>query len=238
MKINTLVIDDNPHWRKTISKFVEINPLLNLVGVCESAMEAYGKLAEEEIDLLICDIEMPEVSGLSFAKAIQGGPLIIFVTSHQQYAFDCYEVTPVDFLLKPLDAERFLKSIEKARKLLNGGISSTQIAPYFFIRESHSYVQIFYHDVLYVQSNEHFLNIVTPAKTYVPLLPISKFEENIKNDVFIRIHRSYIVNRNAISQISKNEVELTNGEVLPIGEQYRSQLKRKHITGTLMTRTG
>lgn len=238
MKINTLVVDDNPHWRKTISKFVEINPLLNLVGVCESAMEAYGKLAEEEIDLLICDIEMPEVSGLSFAKAIQGGPLIIFVTSHQQYALDCYEVTPVDFLLKPLDAERFLKSIEKARKLLNGGTVSTQIAPYFFIRESHSYVQIFYHDVLYVQSNEHFLNIVTPEKTYTPLLPISKFEDNIKNDVFIRVHRSYIVNRNAINQISKNEVTLTNGEAIPVGEQYRSQLKRKHIEGTLMTRTG
>lgn len=200
-------------------------------------MEAYGKLAEEEIDLLICDIEMPEVSGLSFAKAIQGGPLIIFVTSHQQYALDCYEVTPVDFLLKPLDGERFLRSIEKARKLLIGGPHSSAIPPYFFIRESHSYVQIFYHDVLYVQSNEHFLNIVTDTKTYTPLLPISKFEDNIQNDVFIRVHRSYIVNRTAIKHISKNELELINNQIIPVGDQYRSQLKRKHISGTLMTRT-
>jgi DNA-binding LytR/AlgR family response regulator len=89
-----------------------------------------------------------------------------------------------------------------------------------------------------VQSNEHFLHIVTPEKTYIPLLPISKFEENIENDVFIRVHRSYIVNRSVISKISKNEVELINGEPIPLGDQYRGQLKRKHITGTLMTRTG
>ncbi len=181
---------------------------------------------------------MPGISGLSFAKAIQGEPLIIFITSHRHFAIDCYEVSPVDFLTKPVDPERFLKSIEKARKLLNGESFTPRIAPYFFIWESHSYVQIFHHDVFYVQSNEHFLNIVTPEKTFTPLLPISKFEENIKNDIFFRIHRSYIVNRNVIRQISKNEVTLTNGELLPVGEQYRTALKRKHICNTLMTRIG
>jgi len=84
-----------------------MNPVLKLVGVCESAFEAYAKLTEHEIDLLICDIEMPDISGIGLAKSIPNGPLIIFVTSHQKYAFDCYEVSPVDFLLKPLNFERF-----------------------------------------------------------------------------------------------------------------------------------
>lgn len=237
MKINTLVIDDNPHWQKTISKFVEINPILNLVGVCSSAMEAYGKLAEEQIQLIICDIEMPEVSGLSLAKAVKGGPLIIFITSHQQYALDCYEVTPVDFLLKPIDHDRFLNSIEKARKLLSGESNSKEIAPYFFIRESHNYIQIFHSEVLYVQSNEHNLNIVTENKTYTPLLSITKFEENIKTDLFVRIHRSYIINRAAVSQVRKNDVTLTNGLVIPIGDQYRNLLIEKHISGNLLGKT-
>lgn len=237
MKINTLVIDDNPHWQKTISKFVEINPILNLVGVCSSAMEAYGKLAEEGIQLIICDIEMPEVSGLTLAKAIKGGPLIIFITSHQQYALDCYEVAPVDFLLKPIDHSRFLNSIEKARKLIVGETSSQDIAPYFFIRESHNYVQIFHSEVLYVQSNEHNLNIITEKKTYSPLLPISKFEESIKNELFVRIHRSYIINRAAIFQVRKNDVTLKNGVVIPIGEQYRNLLIEKHISGNLLSKT-
>lgn len=238
MKINTLIVDDNPSWQKTISKFVKLNPVLNLVGVCGSTLEAYGLIAENEVDLLICDIEMPELSGLSLAKSIQGGgPLVIFVTSHQHYAFDCYEVSPVDFLLKPLEMERFLKSIEKVKARLLNAPNAEVIAPYFFVKEGHSYVQIFYQDVQYIQAQEHFLNIVIDdEKSYSPMLSISKFEEQIKNDVFIRVHRSFIVNRAYIREISKNEIILTTGKSISIGEQYRSQIKRKHIAAYALSR--
>lgn len=235
MKINTLVIDDNPHWQKTISKFVEINPILHLVGVCSSAMEAYGQLSEDNIQLIICDIEMPEVSGLELAKSVQDKVLIIFATAHQQYALECYDVTPVDFLLKPIDHARFLKSIEKAKdKLLQG--KSKEVEPYFFIRESHSYIQIAHKDVLYIQSNEHSINIVTETTSFSPFLSISKFEEEIKSDLFLRVHRSYIVNRQAISSISKNDLTLKDGQTVPIGEQYRRQLKEKHILSNLLSK--
>lgn len=238
MKINTLIIDDDPHWQLIISKFVQMTPILELVGTCSSAMEAYAKILETDIDLLICDIEMPEMSGLSFVKSMKQAPMVIFVTAHRDYALDCYEVSPIDFLLKPLELDRFFKSIEKVRQRISMPPETAKLEPYFFIRENLNYVQIAYKDVLYMKANESVLNVVTPTQTYKPILSISKMEEQLKGDIFLRVHRSFLVHRSAISTISKNEIILTNGELIPIGEQYRAQINRKHIDSNLVSRNG
>ncbi|MCX6214692.1 LytTR family DNA-binding domain-containing protein [Spirosoma sp.] len=236
MKINTLVIDDNANWRRTIGKFVDMHPLLELVDTCDSAMDAYAKMMVHDIDLLICDIEMPELTGLGLVRSLQNGPLVIFVTSHANYALDCYEVSPVDFLLKPLDPERFLTSIEKVKKRLAVASEPITPAPYFFIRESNNYVQIRYQDVLYMKAQEHFLQIFTRDKSYMPMLSISKMEEQLKGDVFLRVHRSFLVHRSAIAVITKNDLVLTTGETIPIGDQYRAQINRKHINMNVVSR--
>lgn len=238
MKINTLIIDDNLDWQKIISKLVQMNPLLNLVGVCGSAMEAYAKLVEGEIDLLICDIEMPDMSGLQFVKSLRIAPMVIFVTAHRDYALDCYEVSPVDFLLKPLDLERFLQSIEKVRVRFLNSPEIAEIEPYFFVRENLNYVQIPYKDVLYMKAQENFLQIVTTTQDFLPILSITKMEEQLKGDRFLRVHRSFLINRSAINIISKNDIILTNGQSIPIGDQYRTQINRKHIDGNLVSRNG
>lgn len=236
MKINTLIIDDNLDWQKIISKLVQINPLLNLVGVCDSAMQAYAKLVEEDIDLLICDIEMPDMSGLQFVKSLRKSPMVIFVTAHRDYALDCYEVSPVDFLLKPIDLDRFLQSIEKARGRFFNPPEIADIEPYFFVRENLNYVQILYKEVLYMKAQENFLQIVTATQSFLPILSITKMEEHLKGDRFLRVHRSFLVNRSEIITISKNDIILSNGQSIPIGDQYRTQINRKHIDGNLVSR--
>ncbi|AEI49658.1 LytR/AlgR family response regulator transcription factor [Runella slithyformis] len=236
MKINTLVVDDNPNWRNTLSKLVALNPVLHLVAACESALEAYGNMAEEDIDLIICDIEMPELSGLGLARSLKNGPLFVFVTSHRHYALDCYEVSPVDFLLKPIEVERFMKSIEKVRVRLSNAPEVLQIPPYFFVREGHSYVQIAYHDVLYMKAQEHYLQIVTKEATYTSLLSLAKIEEQLKGEVFLRVHRSFLVHRSAIAVIHKNDLVLVNGESIPLGDQYRSKISRVHLNPHLLSR--
>ena len=236
MRINTLIVDDNLVWQKIISKFVQLNPILSLVGVCGSAMEAYAKLVDGDIDLLICDIEMPEMSGLQFVKSLRITPMVIFVSAHRDYALDCYEVSPVDFLLKPLDLNRFLKSIEKVRLRYLNQNGMVEIEPYFFIRENLNNVQIPYKDVIYMKAQENFLQIVTSTKSFLPILSISKMEEQIKGDRFLRVHRSFLVNRSEISLIGKNEIILSNGLAIPIGDQYRTQINRKHLDGNLVSR--
>ena len=188
--------------------------------------------AEQDIDLLICDIEMPNMSGLNFVKNLQNPPLTIFVTMYRDYALDCYDISPIDFLLKPLDLDRFFKSIEKVRKHLEqvGGTPSS-IEPYFFIRENQNYVQIRYKDVLYIKSQDNFVHIVTAEQIFMPSLSISKLEEKLKNDIFLRVHRSYLVHRNAIAKVMKNDIILTNGQEIPIGDQYRNKINQKHIDG-------
>jgi len=236
MKINTLIIDDNVDWQKIISKVVQLNPILNLVGVCSSVMEAYAKLVDGNIDLLICDIEMPDMSGLQFVKSLRITPMVIFVSAHRDFALDCYEVSPVDFLLKPLDFERFLQSIEKVRLRYLSPPENVEIEPYFFIRENLNHVQIPYKDVIYMKAQENFLQIVTATQSFLPILSITKMEEQIKSDRFLRVHRSFLVNRSEISLIGKNEIILSNGTAIPIGDQYRSQINRKHIEGKIVSR--
>lgn len=236
MKINTLVIDDEPLWRAFMGKFVQMNPILNLVGSCASAMEAYAMLAETPIDLLICDIEMPEMSGISFLKSLRSAPLVIFVTAHRDYALACYEVSPVDFLMKPLEPERFLVSIEKVRHRLLISPQTATVEPYFFVRENMNYVQIAYRDVLYMKVQENFLQIITLTQTYMPTLSVTKMEEQLQGNFFLRVHRAYLVNRSVIHLITKNDIVLTTGEIIPIGDQYRTQLNRRHMAGKIINR--
>lgn len=236
MKINTLIVDDDPLWLTVLSKFVSMAPILNEVGSCASAMEAYALLTEHEVDLLICDIEMPGMSGLNFIKTLRQPPLVIFVTAHRDYALDCYEVSPVDFLLKPLDQQRFLSSIEKARQRLGSTGRDTAIEPYFFVRENLNYIQIPYREVLYMKAQENFAQIVTTGQTYLPMLSMAKLEEQLKGDVFLRVHRSYLVHRSAIRQILKNDILLVNDEQIPIGDQYRTRINRIHLDSRLISR--
>ncbi|MBL7817970.1 MAG: response regulator transcription factor [Saprospiraceae bacterium] len=236
MKINTLILDDMPNWQKIIEKFVTMNPVLNLVATCDSAMSAYAVLAEHDIDLLISDIEMPDFSGLNFVKSLKSPPLVIFVTAHRDYALDCYEVAPIDFLLKPLDYGRFLQAIEKVRQRVVNAAEVPPIEPYFFVRENLNYVQIRYKDVLYIKAQEHFVQIVTKDGSILPILTMARLEEKLKHDIFLRVHRSYLVHREAIKTIGKNEIVLINGEEIPIGDQYRNKINQKHIEAFAIVR--
>ena len=236
MKINTLIVDDDPQWRLVLEKFAGANPILNVVASCASAMDAYGKLVEGSIDLLICDIEMPDMSGLDLVKSLTYAPAVIFVTAHRDYALDCYEVSPVDFLLKPLDFPRFTKAVEKARTRLANTSDTLAIEPYFFVRDNAQFVQIRYSDVLYIKSQDNFVEIVTKEHTYLPALFMAKLEEKLKSDIFLRVHRSYLVHRDAIASIAKNDIILTNGLTIPIGDQYRNKINAKHIEGYIVAR--
>lgn len=227
VKINTLIIDDDPNWREILETLVGMNPMLNLVAVCASAMEAYAQLAEHAIDLIVSDIEMSPISGLAFIKNLAQPPLTIFVTSHRDYALDCYEVSPIDFLVKPIEASRFFLSIEKVRRRLTE--APDPIEPYFYIWENKAYVQINYKDVQYIKADGNLIQIVTHDQTYMPVGSITKLEEKLKSNIFLRVHRSYLVHRGAIAKVTKNEVILRGGQEIPIGDQYRSKINHKHI---------
>lgn len=227
MKINTLIIDDNAEWRNILTKLVAMNPLIELKGVCGTVMEAYAYLSDKNIDLIISDIEMSPISGLDFIKNIQNPPLTIFVTSYRDYALDCYAVSPVDFLVKPIEPLQLFKSIEKVRIRLTAPPNAVE--PYFYIWENRAYIQINYKDVLYIKADGNFVQIVTNDQIYMPASSITKLEDKLQADIFLRVHRSFLVHRNAIHKVTRNEVILRNGQEIPLGEQYRNKITQKHI---------
>lgn len=238
MKISTLILDDDPHWRTIIQKIVERTPLLYLVKTCSSVMDTYQVLTDRDIDLIICDIEMPDMSGLSFIRSLSKPPLVIFLTAHSSFTLDSYDVSAVDYLLKPVEYGRFLQSIEKVRQRLLPHLEAKTIDPYFIIRESLSYVQIACKDVIFMKAQDNQLHILTTTQTFIPILTIAKIEEQIKNDLFLRVHRSYMINRSFIRLIGREEIVLTTGHIIPIGNQYRNDIVHKHIEKNLISRIG
>ncbi|OIN60010.1 DNA-binding response regulator [Arsenicibacter rosenii] len=236
MKLTTLIIEHDVHWLATIIHMVQASPFLELTATCSSALEGHALLAEHAVDLIICDIDIPGGSGLNFIRNLQDPPMVIFVSAHREQALDCFDVSPVDFLLKPISPDRFIRAVEKARHRFDL-LRQADIEPYFLIRENQNYVQIAYENVLFMKAQENFLHIVTINQSYMPLLSISKVEESLKGNTFLRVHRSYLVNRSAIVQIGKTELILSSGHTIPIGEQYRATLNRRHIQKGLITRT-
>ena len=242
MKINTLIIDDDPLWRDLLERFAKMNSLIHLVDSFDSALKAYAKVSEGEIDLLLLDVDMPELSGIDFVKSLERPPFVIFITAHSKYALDSYDVSAVDYLVKPFTYDRFLKAIERVRErlLVKQRLKSSENPvieqDYFFIRVNQNYLRFLYDDVLYMKAQENFTQIFTKDNSEMALVNIRNIEKQLLNDVFVRVHRSYLVNRKAITMLTKDHVLLINGLEIPIGKQYKQNVESDLVQSKLIKR--
>ncbi len=229
MKLNTLVIDDDPKGGKVLSRFVALNPRLEFMGAYGTAIAAHTAMTEGRVDVLICRIELADTSGIEFVKNLEQPPLTVFVSAFAALAVACFEVGAADFLLEPFDYNRFMKGIERIYARFEAKTAIPFIEPYFFVREKLNYIQIAYKDVLYIKAKENFVQIVTNGQSFLTLSSITQLAEKLDKVVFLRVHRSYIVQRAAITLVNKQEIILTNGQSIPVGEQYRTVIHEQHI---------
>lgn len=222
-----LVIDDERLGRELIATHLEQLDQFELVASCSSAIEASRYLNEHHIDLLFLDIEMPVLTGTDFYQSLGKKPQVIFTTAYREYALDGFELNAVDYLLKPIVFSRFFKAIEK---FLNSrekktSHSTTVIADkvdYIFVRSDKKNVKIKFTDITYIQSLKDYIKIFTYDKTYIVKETITAFNKQLP-DNFMRIHRSYIVNHQHVTALTKQDIEL--GEIeIPIGDTYRKNL--------------
>jgi DNA-binding LytR/AlgR family response regulator len=247
MTIKTIIVDDDAVWRELTTEFVKMNPALELIGTFDSALAAYPFLMKEKVDLILLDVEMPQLDGLKFAKSLTHPPLIVFVTSHAESAVEGFEVAATDFLVKPFTVERFFKMIERVQTQME-----TKNAPpprqigmqaqyphemnnFFFIRTNNSYLKINCDDVLYIKAMENFIQIVTPTQKHTSLIPLSTVEEQLPSDRFMRAHRSYLVNAENIETMTKDTIHFGEFQV-PISEQYRDKIVKTFIESRLLKR--
>ena len=228
-KVNCLIVDDEPMARDVLRRYVEKIPLLNLTGECSNAIDALIFLQSNEVDLIFLDIRMPELLGTDFVQSLRNPPKIIFTTAYKEYALEGFELDAIDYLLKPVRFERFIKAVNKAfpkiedqvqeQQLLN--VEKTTGNDFIYLRVDRKLVKILLSDILYIESIRDYIKVHTLNKFYVTRQTISSIEAMLSGSEFIRIHRSYIISFSKVKSFSNELVEVGNTE-LPIGKLYRN----------------
>lgn len=230
MNINCLVVDDEPLARNLLSDYIKKVPYLTLIGTAENALEAMKVMRENAIDLLFLDIQMPELTGINFLKVLQdkNKPNVILTTAYSEYALESYDLDVVDYLLKPITFERFLKSLEKISQRQQVQIPAIQTPEnkpdFVFVKDGTKLIKVMLDDILYVEGLKDYVTIHTKQQKIVSLQRLKTLEEQLPATQFIRIHNSYIIALSAISAIHKGEVQMGNVH-LPISDSYKKAFK-------------
>lgn len=226
--MKTLIVDDEALARKLLTDYVSKVPELELVGVCEDAIEASAFLKQHQVDLLLLDIEMPGLTGVELLKSLQEQPITIFTTAYEQYALKGYELQVIDYLLKPFPFDRFFGAINKALDYFNLQSKPSQPAEkkdYFFIKADYKIQKIYYSEMLYVEGMREYVRIHTTSRRITVRQSMNRLEESLP-DNFIRIHRSHIINLDKLDSISPHGVTVA-GQELPVSKSYRDALQAR-----------
>lgn len=224
MILNCMIIDDEPLAADLLSSYAQTTPFLNLIGSFNSAVSAIRQIRENRIDLLFLDIQMPELSGIEFAKIIQPQTKIIFTSAFSQYAVDGYKVNALDYLLKPISYEDFVKAADKALEYFQKEKKARQARTdrFIFVKSEYKLVRVRLDDILFIEGLKDYVKIYLEGdkKPIMSLMNMKKIEEFLPSPKFMRTHRSYIVNMDKIEMVDR--FRLAFGEqLLPISDTYK-----------------
>jgi DNA-binding LytR/AlgR family response regulator len=233
MKLNCLIVDDEPLALEVIENYVQRFPNLQLVGKCRSASTAAEVLRQQPVDLLFLDIQMPDVSGLEFAKTLGKLPLVVFTTASREFAVQSYEAFAIDYLVKPISFEKFLKAVHKAfdrydelEKLKEGPQHKTLL-----IKADNRTYPTDIGNILFVESiRDHVVIHLSDGSGITSYTAISALESQLPKAGFARIHRSYLISVNHLTSFSSSEVEI-GGHILPIGRTYKEEVDKRLQSG-------
>ena len=231
MELKCLIVDDEVLAQDVIEKYISNIPTLKLVGKCDNAVETISFLHNNSVDLLFLDLNMPELSGLEMLKTLTNPPKVILTTAYSEYALESYEYGVVDYLLKPIKLERFIKDVNKvveqySENTVREDIPEKQHSQTIFIKEDQVTYQVNLNDILFVEAYGNYLKIHTKEKVFVTRDTMHDIEKRLSVELFLRIHKSFIISLSKIESISGNRVYIHKTEV-PVGEMYKMALKQK-----------
>ncbi|MCI4668590.1 MAG: LytTR family DNA-binding domain-containing protein [Bacteroidia bacterium] len=228
--MNCIIIEDQPPAQRILKKYIEEIGSLELKGVFSNALQAIDFLKMEPVDLIFLDVHLPKMSGIEFLKTLTEPPAIILTTAFSDYALEGYELDITDYLLKPFSFQRFVKAVNKVPgKDMLQGTSNPTPAKDLFIKSGHDYIRIELEDLLYIKSDADYTELYTEEKKYLSSEPLRNWVQNIGNEQFVRVHKSYIVNTSKIEKISGNQIYLIKGGVIPIGRVYKEEFLNRFV---------
>lgn len=239
MKVKCLVVDDEPLARDLMRSHLEKLENFEIVAECADAMKALQALRNHSVDLMFMDIQMPQITGIDFLKTLRNPPKVIVTTAYREYALDGFELDVVDYLLKPITFNRFLKAVNKyyqlSREATQDVLPSFDAAQpneaFIYVKENKKVIKVHLNEILYVEGLSEYVQIYTENKKIITKTSMINMEEKLPDADFIRIHKSYIVSISKIEAFTSNSIEVP-GKELPIGRSYKnSVLEALHYQG-------
>jgi DNA-binding LytR/AlgR family response regulator len=236
MKLKCLIVDDEPVARKGLEEYVNEIEFLDLVAKCENPMKASTYIGKESIDLIFLDIHMPKLSGIEFLRTIKNPPMIIFTTAYSEYALEGYSLDVIDYLMKPISFDRFLKAAIKAKDFHNLKYRGRESASdFFFVKCDSKYEKVFYQDVTYVEALQNYVVIHTKDRKLITYITISGLESQLPREMFVKVHKSYLVSISWIKALDGNELLVGNVRI-PISRNLKDDVMNLIVKNNLLKR--
>jgi DNA-binding LytR/AlgR family response regulator len=223
-----LIIDDEPLARELLESYLGRIAELKLIKSCGNALEAFSLLQEKSIDLIFLDIEMPQITGIELLRSLKHKPRVILTTAYREYAFEAYDLDVVDYLLKPVTFERFLRGIGKIKQLKQYDIPGEVTIPvnssfedaYLYLKENREMVKVFLKDILYIESLRDYVRVKTQTSEIITYQKISYLEQKLPQNKFLRIHRSFMIAIDRVISFTPSSVRINSMDI-PIGRNYK-----------------
>jgi DNA-binding LytR/AlgR family response regulator len=230
MSAKVIIIDDEPRAHKVLENYIQRLPELELIGMFTNAMKAIDFLKANTVNIVLLDITMPKVDGFTFLAMLKQPPHIIFTTAHSEYALDSYEFNAVDYLKKPIPFDRFAKAIKKAMTILQSNPEEKKLPDSINLKIDGETKTIPFETILYFSSLGNYIKIHTTSTTLMVHITTKEIETQLPKEFFLRIHKSYIVNKSKIKMVTEEEV-VTDGAKLPIGKTFKKYVKETQVLG-------
>jgi len=240
MKLNCIIIDDEPIARKVLEEFIQDIDFLELVGEADHPLKAIALIEAHSIDIIFLDIQMPKINGIDFLKSTSVQSAVIMTTAYPDYALEAYGLNVLDYLLKPVSFERFLKACNKAKeysgfKKMQPALTSTTNNNHFFVKCDNQIERIYYDDLLYAEAMLNYVMFHTATKKMMVYLTIKSLEEQLPSNLFIKVHKSFIVNRTKVSRIEGNVLDVGDAKIT-ISQNLREKVLHEILNGRIIKR--
>ena len=235
MKIKAILVDDEPHAIEVLDNYLRNFNEIEIVARCQDAIQAFQVLQQQKVDLMFLDVKMPGLTGTELLRSLKTPPKVVFTTAYQDYAVEGFDLNAVDYLLKPIPFERFLRAMDKVFTGLNVANQSVSIAQkaavsnqdvFLYLKVDRKMVKVNVIDILWVESLRDYIKVVLKDKVLITKQKISLLEELLPEDSFIRVHRSFIVAMDKVESYHAHKIEIA-GKELPIGRNFRNDCQRR-----------
>ncbi|MDB5022460.1 MAG: response regulator transcription factor [Mucilaginibacter sp.] len=227
-KISCIITDDEPFARKGLQGYVEKISFLDLKGLCQDALQLSNLLQQHPVELLFLDIQMPHITGVEFLRAIRNPPKVVFTTAYEQYAIEGFELDVMDYLLKPISYERFLKAAWKAKDYFALKAQPGNAVPYLFLKANGKLEKITFDDILFIEGMENYVAIHLENKRIITHITLKALLEKLPAKQFIQTHKSYIVAINKVETIEGNTLHVQKHQV-PVSKYLREEVFQRIV---------